>query len=74
MTAQAVYHWPDDGVGSVLLQRIREDLSWRWQLAHRKRFLRYQFQNGEELIESYLDQQPCETAVCLDSGYMPVSL
>jgi len=51
---------------TVLLERVREGLSWRWQLAQRERYLRRQFQNGEELVRSYLAREPCQTAVCRD--------
>jgi FkbM family methyltransferase len=50
----------------VLLKRVREGLSWRWQLAQRKRYLRRQFQNGDELARTYLAKEPCEAAICRD--------
>lgn len=51
---------------TVLLKRVRDGLSWRWWLAQREWYLRREFQNGEELVRSYLAREPCQTAVCRD--------
>jgi FkbM family methyltransferase len=50
----------------VFLRRIRDGLLWRWQLTPHKRYLRRQFRNGAELIQSFFTKESCQTAVLRD--------
>jgi FkbM family methyltransferase len=59
-----IEHWL--GGIPLILEQIRTGIRWRLRLAAQKRFLRATFQNGEELIASYLAKKACDTAVCRD--------
>jgi FkbM family methyltransferase len=50
----------------LLLNWFRRELGWRWNLALRKRYLRKYFQNGEQLIQSYISRTACDEAIGRD--------
>lgn len=50
----------------MILDRLRRELSWRWKLAARRRYLRRAFRNGDELFHSLVSKTPCDTAVGQD--------
>jgi FkbM family methyltransferase len=56
---------PQEG-SDLLLNWFRHELGWRWTLALRKRYLRKYFQNGEQLIQSYLTRTACDEAIGKD--------
>jgi FkbM family methyltransferase len=53
-----------------LVRRVYEGCSWRVRLAirnaSRKRYLRRTFENGEELVRSYVADAACDQAICRD--------
>jgi FkbM family methyltransferase len=50
----------------MLLDRLKNAIAWRWDMAKRRLYLHRTFRNGEELFQSYITRVPCDQAVCQD--------
>lgn len=49
-----------------MIRRVYEGLTWRWNAVRRVWYLRRNFRNGQELVDSYYQRKICDIAICPD--------